>query len=193
MRRVLLPAAALLNLGWFAFAQQISTPVQLAVPVLTVLLAYPAVRRSPKRALTALLLYYLLLLAMVLFSGVLFHLERRWGGSVQTVPFTTIRNYWIFYRRTGSLISIYNLAGNFLLFLPFGILVPARLECLRKFWRFLPLTALLIGAVEYIQWRTGTGAADVDDFILNLAGAVLGYFVAHILRRLPHPNGGDGG
>lgn len=193
MSRILFIAAVCLNLFWMSCADQISTPVQLLIPLLTVLLAYPMVRPYSKRALTALLAYYLYLLGLILFAGGIFHLERGWGGSVQLTPFYTIRNYLIYYRRTGSFISISNLLGNFLLFLPFGFLVPVRFERLRKFWLFLPLTALLICAVEYIQWRTGTGAADVDDFILNFAGAALGYFVAYILRRLSHPKDGDGG
>lgn len=188
MRRTLLLLAVLLNLGWLALAHRLPTPVQLLIPVWTVVLACPALHRRPQRALTALLLYYLYLLALILFFGGIFHLDRSWGSSVQLVPFHTIRNYWIFYRRTGSLISIYNLLGNFLLFLPFGLLLPLRLEGLRRFWRFLPLAAGTVAGVEYVQWRTGTGAADVDDFLLNLAGAVLGYFAAYILRRPPHPN-----
>ena len=193
MRYVLLLAAALLNLGWLCFAPRIPLPLQLAIPAVSVLLAFPAARRRPRRALTALLVYYLCILVLILFFGGIFHLERGWGSSVQLTPFYTIRNYLIFYRRTGSFISIYNLLGNFLLFLPFGILVPIRFEKLRKVWIFLPLTAILICLVEYIQWRTGTGAADIDDFLLNLAGAALGYFAAHSLRPPPHPNHAEGG
>lgn len=175
MKYALLLAAVLLNLGWLAFAAQIPLSVQLALPALSVLLAYPAARRNPKGALTALLAYYSCILALILFFGGIFHLERGRGGSLQLLPFHTIRNYLIFYRRTGSPVSIYNLLGNFLLFLPFGVLVPIRFCALRKVWIFFPFTAGLIGLVEYVQWRTGTGAADVDDFILNLAGAALGY------------------
>ena len=182
MNYVLLPAAAVLNVIWIAGAAWIPLPFQLMVPVVTVLLVVPTVFRRPKRALTALLAYYLGILLLVLFFGGVFQLERSWGSSVQLEPFFTIRNYLIYYRRTGSFISIYNLLGNFLLFLPFGVLIPLRFVPLRRFWLFLPMTAALIVGVEYLQWRTGTGAADVDDFILNFAGAALGYGIVRTVQ-----------
>ena len=43
------------------------------------------------------------------------------------------------------------------------------------FWLTIPLLAVIPVAVEYLQWRTATGAADVDDAILNFIGGVLGY------------------
>jgi len=36
--------------------------------------------------------------------------------------------------------------------------------------------------VEYIQWVTATGAADVDDSILNFIGAALGYLFTRLCQ-----------
>ena len=76
MNYVLLPAAAVLNVIWIAGAAWIPLPFQLMVPVVTVLLVFPTVFRRPKRALTALLAYYLGILLLVLFFGGVFQLKR---------------------------------------------------------------------------------------------------------------------
>ena len=75
---------------------------------------------------------------------------------------------------------------------PLGVLLPLLFRGMRHFWTFLPLAALASVGVEYIQWRTATGAADVDDSILNFLGAFLGYcfvrvcqmgYAAYVRRR----------
>lgn len=86
-------------------------------------------------------------------------------------PFHTIRNYIIYYRRTGSFVSVTNLLGNVVILVPLGVLMPVMFRPMRHFWTFLPLAALVSCGVEYIQWVTATGAADVDDSILNFIGA----------------------
>ena len=53
---------------------------------------------------------------------------------------------------------------------------------MRHFWTFLPLAALTSVGVEYLQWRTATGAADVDDSILNFIGACLGYLFVQVCQ-----------
>ena len=42
--------------------------------------------------------------------------------------------------------------------------------------------ALVSCGVEYIQWVTATGAADVDDSILNFIGAALGYLFTRLCQ-----------
>ncbi|WP_405896349.1 VanZ family protein [Streptomyces sp. NBC_00727] len=75
--------------------------------------------------------------------------------------------------------------GNLLLGMPFGvllpILVPRRLRMLRMF----VLTVLVIVVVELVQGAVVAGRAfDVDDVILNTAGALLAYVL--VGRRLSH-------
>ena len=121
------------------------------------------------------LVYYLAILSVLLFFGGLFHMDRGWGGNINLEPFHTIRNYIRYYRNTGSHVSIFNLLGNVVIMAPMGVLLPALFRPLRRFWLTIPLLAVIPVAVEYLQWRTATGAADVDDAILNFIGGVLGY------------------
>lgn len=97
-------------------------------------------------------------------------------------PFHTIRNYIIYYRRTGSFVSVTNLLGNVVILVPLGVLMPVMFRPMRHFWTFLPLAALVSCGVEYIQWVTATGAADVDDSILNFIGAALGYLFTRLCQ-----------
>ena len=124
----------------------------------------------------------LLILSVLLFFGGLFHLDRGYGGAVNLEPFHTIRNYIIYYRRTGSFVSVTNLLGNVVILVPLGVLMPVMFRPMRHFWTFLPLAALVSCGVEYIQWVTATGAADVDDSILNFIGAALGYLFTRLCQ-----------
>ena len=184
------------NLYWIALGDKLPVWTQMAVPLIAVAAAAagagtrarelggPAGQRYIRRALWVLLGYYLAILSVLLFFGGLFHVTRGGGGAVNLEPFRTIRNFLRHYRRTGSLFSLSNLLGNAVLLLPFGVLMPVMFRPLRHFWTFLPLAAALAVGVELAQWLTRAGVADVDDSILNFAGAAVGYFVTRWIQIL---------
>jgi glycopeptide antibiotics resistance protein len=88
------------------------------------------------------------------------------------VPFHTLAIYW---RNMGSEFWMRNLFGNLFLLLPLGLLGPIALPALGRWWR-LALVALLYSiAIEVIQLAVPDRSADIDDVIVNLAGAMLGY------------------
>ena len=187
-------AAILVNLVWLLLGGQLDMLLQAAVPAGTVLLAGIGValrlRSLPRGArgryllgaLWALFLYYLAILSVLLFFGGLFQLDRVWGGSVNLEPFHTIRSYVRFYHNTGSPVSIMNLLGNVVIMVPLGMLLPVLFRTMRHFWACLPLCALTAVGVEWLQWVTATGAADVDDSILNFLGAALGYLLVRLCQ-----------
>jgi glycopeptide antibiotics resistance protein len=78
-----------------------------------------------------------------------------------------------------------NARGNFMLFLPLGFLIPLVWRHIR-FWRGLQIaTALSVGIelVQYLSSALGSyRAADVNDVILNVAGASVGLAVVSLLR-----------
>lgn len=190
--------AGIINLFWVFFGDRLSLWVQMSIPAVTVgLIAIGAAlgvarlgksarRRYWRQVLWIVLLYYLAILSVLLFFGGLFHLDRAWGGAVNLEPFHTIRSFFVHYRRTGSLSSFFNLLGNIVILIPLGILLPVMFRPMRRFWLFLPLAALIAGGVEYVQWLTATGIADVDDSILNFAGAALGYFATRLCQIVYH-------
>ena len=71
--------------------------------------------------------------------------------------------------------ALVNLLGNVVMFVPLGLFLPLIFIRLRKLWRTMLVASLLITAVEITQLFTLVGCCDIDDLILNLLGAALGY------------------
>ena len=71
--------------------------------------------------------------------------------------------------------------GNVVLFLPFGF-CPALLWRKSRWWKALLIAAAIPAAVESWQFFIGR-AADVDDLLLNTAGAMLGWALWHCFLR----------
>lgn len=122
-----------------------------------------------------LFIYYLYILAMLLFFGGLFQIYRTFQGEFQTIPFHTIDLYIALYKQSGSFVSFYNLLGNIILMMPLGYFLPTLFPKTRNLLIFIPVVAAFAMGVEFIQWKTGTGIGDVDDSILNFLGAVIAY------------------
>ena len=100
-------------------------------------------------------------------------------NSSNFIPFKTISTY-VRAMFDGSLnisIVIKNLLGNFILFLPMGIYLPYYVKRINKFGKFTLSMVILLFLVEATQLVTRRGSFDVDDFILNMAGTLLGYSI----------------
>ncbi len=105
-------------------------------------------------------------------------------------PLLTIRNYLyvIVHRSNPALIRhcVINLAGNVLLFIPMGCMMPALFRKQRNLLLFLLTCTALILSVELAQLFSLLGSFDVDDIILNLGGLLIGYglfWIVHLIRR----------
>ena len=101
------------------------------------------------------------------------------------IPFHTIRLFLkVLHNQTYSSAAFINLGGNVIMFIPLGFLLPQVFPRLRKFWRTILATALIITAVEVTQLFTLLGYCDIDDLILNLIGSLMGY-VIYIYQSKP--------
>lgn len=76
-----------------------------------------------------------------------------------------------------------NLAGNVVLFIPLGLLREI-FPKLRRFLPFIVSVAVIITAVEILQFFTLLGSCDIDDLTLNLLGASIGYLCLYISEKL---------
>lgn len=97
--------------------------------------------------------------------------------SSNLVPFKTINGY-ILAISNGSMnliIPIKNLAGNVAAFLPMGIFLPYFIKRLNRLKSFTITMTVMILSVEIIQLVTRRGSLDIDDFILNMIGALIGF------------------
>lgn len=111
--------------------------------------------------------------------------------KANTVPFQTINRYY----KNGQVHTDnakYNLYGNLIGFVPFGILFPLLFRRTRHLFLTTLAGFFLSLAYEYTQVRTGLGYFDVDDLLLNTAGVVAGYVLFWIMmlifRRTKKPH-----
>ncbi len=105
-------------------------------------------------------------------------------SQINLQPLKTLRLFWnlLDHPRFWKT-AVVNLLGNVVMFLPLGALLPLAFPRLGRWWKVLPLGALLIAGVEIAQALTLRGSCDVDDLILNLLGVWLGYLVTIPLRN----------
>ena len=97
------------------------------------------------------------------------------------IPFKTIVEYVQRYIDGYRNLSVLNLLGNFVLFMPMGVLLPCVIRKLDRFWK-VTLTVLgMVVMVEIVQGILRVGSVDIDDVIFNVVGAMIGYR----LIRLP--------
>ncbi len=66
---------------------------------------------------------------------------------------------------------------NVFLFIPFGILIPVSFRFFRKWWNLVLGAFILSISIELIQLITARGFFEIDDMLLNTAGAFAGYLI----------------
>lgn len=80
---------------------------------------------------------------------------------------------------------LHNARGNVVLFFPLGILIPLVWTHVR-FWKGMQIAIVLSSSIELLQYLSSAWgsyrAADVNDVILNVAGACLGLILVSLLR-----------
>ncbi len=110
-------------------------------------------------------------------EGLSYGEQLRQNANLQ--PFYTIKNYWYVLKSNTNPYLVrhcfINLAGNILLFIPMGWLLPQLWKKQRNFLCFFVTCSAAIFLVEALQLLTLLGSFDVDDWILNISGMVLGF------------------
>lgn len=104
-------------------------------------------------------------------------------GTANFTPFKTIKMYIDY---AYKLNSVENLAGNILVFVPFGFLFPMVAREGERFFVMLLNAFVFVLGIEVFQLFSAFGAFDVDDLFLNCLGAALGfgvYKLIHLTRR----------
>jgi len=120
-------------------------------------------------------------LIFVIYVLILFQLltdsEINTTGGLNLVPFTEMFRY-----RFGSPLFYSNVVGNILIFLPFGYFVSGYIKASRvSHILFVSIVSSL--TVELVQLQIGR-SFDIDDIILNVMGAILGFFAYIALNAI---------
>jgi glycopeptide antibiotics resistance protein len=106
-------------------------------------------------------------------------------GQVVTdnlVPLMTIR---IYLAHLDSSFWVSQLVGNLLLLLPLGLFGPIALPWLHRWWRVVLVAVLTSTAIEIAQLFIPDRSADVDDVLLNVIGALIGYLLLSMVHSRP--------
>jgi len=103
------------------------------------------------------------------------------------VPFATVKLFVNAYK-SGSLdtlVVLENIFGNLVAFMPFAFFVPNIFKKVNSGLKFFACISVCVAIIELLQIVFLTGSADVDDFILNVGGAMATYGIINI-RSVKH-------
>ena len=98
---------------------------------------------------------------------------------VNLIPFKTVYEYIekIINNRINVDTAITNLIGNIIVFLPMGAFLPCLFQKMRSFKKTVLTVFFIVLGIELLEIILAMGAFDIDDFIFNLGGAMIGYAV----------------
>ncbi len=97
--------------------------------------------------------------------------------------FREIKRFIIYREQLGSFAVFANLAGNILIFAPYGFFISMASRS-RGFFKTLFFSMGLSLCVEIVQLFTRVGSFDVDDILLNTIGGVAGYIIFLICNAM---------
>ena len=126
-------------------------------------------------------IYFALLFGIVIikFRGSLSELfvkieSTPFGTNYNLIPFNSIGEQLSHFSEGWAR---FNLMGNVIPFIPFGVLLPMISEKANSFIRVLFIGMGFVLFVEAFQFFTRLGSFDVDDVILNMFGILTGYLI----------------
>ena len=103
-------------------------------------------------------------------------------GRINLIPFSSmgsmLRTLWYNPYPAVLWTVVYNIGGNIAMFVPLGFFLRALIPGCKGFWRCMGTVAVIMSAVELCQLFTLRGFCEVDDLILNLLGAAVGWWLA---------------
>ncbi len=77
-------------------------------------------------------------------------------------------------------IPLKNLLGNLFILFPMGLYLTSSINKLSGIKNYVVFNVILLVCIELGQLLFRRGSLDIDDFILNLSGAMLGYVIFNI-------------
>ena len=119
---------------------------------------------------------------MFLLFSLLTNVEIDQGSTYNIIPFKEMFRYTF-----GSNMFMYQIVGNIIVFLIFGLIISEYIKP-KKIFPILWTTIIVSVTIEFVQYRIGR-CFDIDDILLNIFGGILGYLLyialSAINRHLP--------
>ncbi|MBO4458382.1 MAG: VanZ family protein [Butyrivibrio sp.] len=94
------------------------------------------------------------------------------------VPFRTIAG--LFKNNASFEAVMVNIVGNIAATAPLGFFLPVLFRRMKKIFPFVIMTTMIVVFIEFTQFAFCIGSCDIDDLILNVAGALLVFFLYHV-------------
>ncbi|REK69479.1 VanZ family protein [Paenibacillus paeoniae] len=129
---------------------------------------------------TLLALLYALIMLNLLFLRNRFMMD---GYAYNLIPFDTIKHYVVYRDHFNFDTWFKNLFGNLVLFIPIGMFLPLLNTRFRSSLMLIAATVIIIGIIETAQMLLRVGSFDIDDIILNTAGAWIGLMLTRSFMR----------
>ena len=130
------------------------------------------------------MIYVFIVIYFVLFSDRLGRTDAYDTYRYNLTPFNEIRRFILYRDQVSPGAFILNLLGNLMVLFPFGFLIPILRLKKTGVVRIMVYAFLFSFGIELLQLITKVGVFDVDDILLNVLGAILGYEVYHTLLFL---------
>lgn len=137
-------------------------------------------------------IYVIVLIKVIIFKYPFAELKQiadTWEKGVilegwDTANFTLLKTIKMYIRYSYKLNSFENLVGNVAAFIPFGYLLPCLSKAARNVLVLLLNAFFFVLAIELFQLVSAFGVFDVDDILLNCMGALIGYLIYILNKKL---------
>lgn len=142
------------------------------------------VRRVRFLGRTLLIIYLVLAIYFMFFAEMLDRTMVSTGYRYNLTFFKEINRFWAMRNDYGWHVTLVNLVGNVVCFMPFGFLLPTITKS-KMFKNVVVVTfyAMMFSMlIEVAQLISRVGAFDVDDILLNTIGGLLGYIIYITLK-----------
>ena len=91
------------------------------------------------------------------------------------IPFNSIKI--LLNSPLGLKVAFYNIIGNLLMLTPLAVLLPLLNDKYKNIFRYSIIIISIGLVIEILQYITKIGSLDIDDFILNVSGAILFFLI----------------
>lgn len=128
------------------------------------------------------LFYIYLLIKNSIFTRLI---AKNYMRSISIVPFKSNAFNFEAYRDGLSIMfstGFKTLIGPIIMFIPLGFLLPFIIKGDRHFFKIFYISFFSSLSLELLQYITKTGISSIDDLLLNVIGATLGYLFYKVLR-----------
>lgn len=135
--------------------------------------------------------YILLLMFLTVFRGTYYYpwqLVFHWDRSLTQMNLRPLIETLKLSRGATMFDFYYQSLGNVAWFVPLGIMAPMIMQRGHKLGRTVLIGAALSLCIESLQFLLITGVTDIDDWIFNTVGALLGYTIYALFAAMFRPH-----